>query len=35
MISADYLMPVSVHRLAATEDYLGVLDGHPDQVPRG
>ena len=25
----DYLMPVPVHELAATEDYLAVLDGHP------
>jgi CubicO group peptidase (beta-lactamase class C family) len=25
----DYLMPVPVHELATTEDYLGVLDGHP------
>ena len=27
--SADYLMPVPVHELATTEDYLAVLDGHP------
>ena len=32
---ADYLMPVSVHRLAATEDYLGVLEGHPTKFPPG
>ncbi len=25
----DYLMPVPVHQLAATEQYLAVLDGHP------
>ncbi len=25
----DYVMPVPVHRLATTEDYLQVLDGHP------
>jgi len=25
----DYVMPVPVHELAATEDYLAVLDGHP------
>jgi CubicO group peptidase (beta-lactamase class C family) len=25
----DYLMPVSVHELATTEQYLAVLDGHP------
>ena len=26
---ADYVMPVPVHELATTEDYLAVLDGHP------
>jgi CubicO group peptidase (beta-lactamase class C family) len=26
---ADYLMPVPVHDLATTEQYLSVLDGHP------
>jgi CubicO group peptidase (beta-lactamase class C family) len=26
---ADYLMPVPVHELATTEQYLAVLDGHP------
>ena len=25
----DYVLPVPVHELAATEDYLAVLDGHP------
>lgn len=25
----DYLMPVPVHQLAATEQFLAVLDGHP------
>jgi CubicO group peptidase (beta-lactamase class C family) len=25
----DYVLPVPVHRLATTEDYLAVLDGHP------
>jgi CubicO group peptidase (beta-lactamase class C family) len=25
----DYVMPVPVHRLATTEDYVVVLDGHP------
>jgi CubicO group peptidase (beta-lactamase class C family) len=25
----DYVLPVPVHRLAETEDYLMVLDGHP------
>ncbi|WP_341926244.1 serine hydrolase domain-containing protein [Nocardioides psychrotolerans] len=29
----DYLMPVPVHRLATTEQYLSVLDGH-DTVSR-
>jgi CubicO group peptidase (beta-lactamase class C family) len=32
---ADYVMPVPVHRLAATEDYLAVLDGHPQASPPG
>jgi CubicO group peptidase (beta-lactamase class C family) len=31
----DYVMPVPVHRLATTEDYLAVLDGHPQQFPPG
>jgi CubicO group peptidase (beta-lactamase class C family) len=26
---SDYLMPVPVHELATTEQYLAVLDGHP------
>jgi CubicO group peptidase (beta-lactamase class C family) len=26
---ADYLMPVPVHELASTDQYLAVLDGHP------
>ena len=26
-----YLMPVPVHELASTEDYLAVLDGHPQK----
>ncbi|CCH89085.1 putative Serine-type D-Ala-D-Ala carboxypeptidase [Modestobacter italicus] len=30
-----YLLPVPVHRLAATEDYLAVLDGHPQAFPPG
>lgn len=25
----DYVLPVPVHELASTEDYLAVLDGHP------
>lgn len=29
----DYLMPVPVHELAATEQYLAVLDGHPTAFP--
>jgi CubicO group peptidase (beta-lactamase class C family) len=32
---ADYVMPVSVHQLATTEDYLAVLDGHPTKFPAG
>ena len=28
----DYVMPVPVHELATTEDYLAVLDGHPTEV---
>jgi CubicO group peptidase (beta-lactamase class C family) len=31
----DYVMPVPVHRLAATEDYLQVLEGHPQTAPPG
>jgi CubicO group peptidase (beta-lactamase class C family) len=31
----DYVMPVPVHRLATTEDYLLVLDGHPTAFPAG
>ena len=31
----DYVMPVPVHRLAATDDYLAVLDGHPTAFPAG
>lgn len=31
----DYLMPVPVHRLARTEDYLTVLEGHPQKFPPG
>lgn len=31
----DYLMPVPVHRLATTEDYLAVLGGHPQKFPPG
>lgn len=30
-----YLMPVPVHELANTEDYLAVLDGHPLKFPAG
>ena len=32
---ADYLMPVSVHLLATTEQYLPVLDGHPTKFRAG
>jgi CubicO group peptidase (beta-lactamase class C family) len=31
----DYVMPVPVHELATTEDYLAVLDGHPTVFPPG
>ena len=31
----DYVLPVPVHRLARTEDYLGVLDGHPQAFRPG
>jgi CubicO group peptidase (beta-lactamase class C family) len=31
----DYLMPVPVHELATTEDYLAVLDGHPTKFAPG
>jgi CubicO group peptidase (beta-lactamase class C family) len=30
-----YVLPVPVHRLAAAEDYLAVLDGHPAAFPAG
>ena len=30
-----YLMPVPVHELAVTEDYLAVLDGHPPKFAPG
>ena len=33
--ATDYLMPVPVHRLATTEDYLAVLEGHPQSFPPG
>jgi len=32
---ADYLMPVPVHELAATEDFLAVLGGHPRKFAPG
>ena len=32
---SDYLMPVSVHRLAETTDFLPLLDGHPAKFPAG
>jgi CubicO group peptidase (beta-lactamase class C family) len=31
----EYVMPVPVHRLATTDDYLQVLDGHPQVSPPG
>jgi CubicO group peptidase (beta-lactamase class C family) len=31
----DYVMPVSVHELATTEQFLRVLDGHPTVSPAG
>jgi CubicO group peptidase (beta-lactamase class C family) len=31
----DYLMPVPVHELATTEQYLAVLDGHETKFPPG
>ena len=31
----DYVMPVPVHELAATEQYLAVLDGYPTVFPPG
>jgi CubicO group peptidase (beta-lactamase class C family) len=31
----DYLLPVPVHTLAETEDYLGVLDGFPTKFAPG
>jgi CubicO group peptidase (beta-lactamase class C family) len=32
---ADYLMPVPVHELATTEQYLSVLNGHPPKFAPG
>ena len=32
---AEYLMPISVHELASTEQYLAVLDGHETKFPPG
>jgi CubicO group peptidase (beta-lactamase class C family) len=31
----DYVLPVPVHRLVTTSDYLAVLDGHPQQFAPG
>jgi CubicO group peptidase (beta-lactamase class C family) len=31
----DYVMPVPVHELASTEQYLTVLGGHPTAFPPG
>jgi CubicO group peptidase (beta-lactamase class C family) len=33
--STDYPMPVSVHRLVTTEDFLPILDGYPAKFPAG
>ena len=33
--SEDYPMPVSVHRLVTTEDFLPILDGFPTKFPAG
>ena len=30
---SDYVMPVPVHELATTEQFLAVLDGHPSKYP--
>ncbi|MEX2612765.1 MAG: serine hydrolase domain-containing protein, partial [Gaiellaceae bacterium] len=32
---SDYLMPIPVHELATTEQYLAVLDGHPTKFAPG
>jgi CubicO group peptidase (beta-lactamase class C family) len=32
---SDYVMPVPVHQLTVTEDYLAVLDGHPSAFAPG
>ncbi len=31
----DYLMPIGVHQLATTEQFLAVLDGFPTKFPAG
>jgi CubicO group peptidase (beta-lactamase class C family) len=31
----DYVLPVPVHQLASTQEYLAVLDGHPSKFPAG
>lgn len=33
--SEDYPMPVSVHRLVTTADFLPILDGYPTKFPAG
>jgi len=33
--ATDYVLPVPVHRLADTSDYLAVLDGHPQVFAPG
>ena len=32
---SDYLMPVPVHELAATEEFVAVLEGHPQKFAPG
>jgi CubicO group peptidase (beta-lactamase class C family) len=32
---STYLLPVPVHELATTEEYLAVLDGYPSKFPAG
>jgi len=31
----DYAMPIPVHQLATTEQFLPILDGHPTKFPAG
>jgi len=34
-VMTDYALSVPVHTLATTEDYVGILDGHPTVFPAG